>query len=169
MATFPDPDDGRTDPAELFAVYLDFFRATVAEKLAGLGEAALHDSRLPSGWSPLELVNHLAHMERRWLQWGFLGLDVPEPWGDVDADGRWQVPAGATAADLVAGLHAVGAETARIVEAHVLDARGTPGGRFVDREPPTLGRILFHVLQEYARHVGHLDIARELADGAVGE
>jgi len=30
-------------------------------------------------------------------------------------------------------------------------------------------RILFHLLQEYARHVGYLDIARELIDGTKGE
>jgi hypothetical protein len=29
--------------------------------------------------------------------------------------------------------------------------------------------VMLHVLQEYARHVGHLDIVRELADGRVGE
>ncbi|HEY3004544.1 MAG TPA: DUF664 domain-containing protein [Kribbellaceae bacterium] len=29
--------------------------------------------------------------------------------------------------------------------------------------------ILLHVLQEYARHAGHLDIVRELADGRTGE
>jgi Protein of unknown function (DUF664) len=34
---------------------------------------------------------------------------------------------------------------------------------------PTLAWILFHVLQEYARHAGHLDITRELLDGATGE
>jgi hypothetical protein len=28
---------------------------------------------------------------------------------------------------------------------------------------------LFHLLQEYARHVGHLDIVSELARGQVGE
>jgi hypothetical protein len=36
-------------------------------------------------------------------------------------------------------------------------------------EAPSLGRILFHLVQEYARHVGHLDIARELIDGQTGE
>ncbi|GAA2747054.1 hypothetical protein GCM10010440_41320 [Kitasatospora cinereorecta] len=34
--------------------------------------------RLPSGWSPLELVKHLAHMERRRLRWGFLAEQLPE-------------------------------------------------------------------------------------------
>jgi hypothetical protein len=42
------------------------------------------------------------------------------------------------------------------------------GGRFV-ADPPTLGWICFHVLQEYARHVSHLDIAVELAGGPTGE
>jgi Protein of unknown function (DUF664) len=32
-------------------------------------------------------------------------------------------------------------------------------------DPPTLERILFHLLQEYARHLGHLDIVTELATG----
>lgn len=44
------------------------------------------------------------------------------------------------------------------------------GGRFrTAREAPTLGRILFHLLQEYAPHVGQLDVARQLVDGATGE
>jgi hypothetical protein len=44
------------------------------------------------------------------------------------------------------------------------------GGRFATPEQaPSLGRILFHLLQEYARHLGHLDVARELIDGVTGE
>ena len=44
------------------------------------------------------------------------------------------------------------------------------GGRFTDAgQAPPLGRILFHLLQEYARHLGHLDVARELVDGVTGE
>jgi hypothetical protein len=46
---------------------------------------------------------------------------------------------------------------------------GKPGPRWDGAEPATLERILFHLLQEYARHAGHLDIVRELADGRVGE
>ena len=44
------------------------------------------------------------------------------------------------------------------------------GGRFTDPEQaPPPARILFHLLQEYARHVGQLDVARELIDGVTGE
>ena len=42
-----------------------------------------------------------------------------------------------------------------------LDAPASPGGRFAD-DPPTLEWICFHVLAEYARHAGHLDIVVEL-------
>jgi len=37
------------------------------------------------------------------------------------------------------------------------------------RHPPTLERILFHLVQKYARHASHLDIARELIDGRAGD
>jgi hypothetical protein len=49
-----------------------------------------------------------------------------------------------------------------------LTERARLGGRF-SSDPPTLGWILAHLLQEYARHVGHLDVVRELMDGSVGE
>ncbi|WP_279582065.1 mycothiol transferase [Fodinicola feengrottensis] len=56
----------------------------------------------------------------------------------------------------------------------VADARLTDvsqvGGRFkTEADAPTLGRILFHLLQEYARHMGQLDVVRELLDGSTGE
>jgi hypothetical protein len=45
-----------------------------------------------------------------------------------------------------------------------------PGGRFAaPADAPALSWIMVHVLQEYARHVGHLDIVREPLDGVVGE
>ena len=69
-----------------------------------------------------------------------------------------------------AALRAGGERTRVIASAAALSDLGKLGGRFsAENPPPTLAWILHHVLQEYARHVGHLDIARELIDGAVGE
>jgi len=51
--------------------YLDYYRLVITRKLEGLTESELRTSRLPSGWTPLELVKHLAYMEQRWLRWGF--------------------------------------------------------------------------------------------------
>ncbi|GAA4719709.1 DinB family protein [Isoptericola chiayiensis] len=159
------------DPAAQFAAYLDYYRAAVARKLEGLTDAQLTTSVLPSGWTPAELLVHLVHVERRWFVWGFLGEQVDDPWGDHadnDPEGPWQVPDGVTAAALVDALQAGGERTRAVLVGHDLADRAAVGGRFT-ADPPTLLWICFHVLQEYARHTGHLDVARELADGATGE
>ncbi|GAA1731615.1 DinB family protein [Isoptericola hypogeus] len=162
------------DPAAQFVAYLDYYRAAVVRKLEGMTDAQLRTSLLPSGWTPLEMLTHLVHMERRWFVWGFLGEQVADPWGDNETgepEGRWHVTDGVGLDALVEALDAGGMRTREIVAHHDLAERGAVGGRFVagDGTPPTLAWICFHVLQEYARHAGHLDVARELADGATGE
>jgi hypothetical protein len=67
------------------------------------------------------------------------------------------------------GLHDQAARSRAVIEAHALSEVGTPSDRWDGADPPTLERILFHLVQEYARHVGHMDIVRELVDGHVGE
>jgi uncharacterized damage-inducible protein DinB len=167
MTSFPEP--GSTDDLRgLLLDYLDYYRSVVAGKVTGLGPEELRASRVPSGWTPAGLVTHLAFMERRWLQWGFLGEPVPDPRGDSEGEG-WVTPDD-DLATLLRHLEQVGARTRQIVEAHDLTRHATPGGRFpASAEAPQLQWILLHVLQEYARHAGHLDIGRELADGATGE
>ncbi|MFC4149645.1 DinB family protein [Micromonospora mangrovi] len=165
---FPEPGPSSDVPA-LFLTYLDFYRETVADRLAGLTAAEARSIRVPSGWTPVELVKHLTFMERRWLEWGFLAEQVPEPWGDHVA-GRWHVGPDETVADLVTALRAGGTRTREIVASTPLDTPAALGGRFTDEASrPTLAAILFHVLQEYARHAGHLDVVRELIDGRTGE
>jgi uncharacterized damage-inducible protein DinB len=170
-SSLPSPLTASADPAEAFVAYLDFYRGAARDKVTGLDAEALHSSRLPSGWTPVEMISHLLHMERRWLVWGFLGEAVGDPWGDhVDGDPSGPWVADRTIDDLLAALAAGGRRTSEIVSTHVVLDRAATGGRFPAGEvAPTLGAILFHVMQEYARHVGHLDIVRELADGATGE
>lgn len=165
---FPEPTTPHPSRADVLLEYLDFFRATIADRVAGLTDEHARTSLLPSGWSPLELVTHLTHVERRWLVWGFLGEHVPDPWGD-ERDGRWAVVPTAGAADLLAALDRQGARTREIVLTHDLTDRGRPGERWRGGPPATLERVLLHLLQEYARHAGHLDIVCELLDGRTGE
>ena len=106
-------------------------------------------------------------MEQRWFVWGFLAEQVAEPLGD-EVDGVWVVPDGRALDDVIAMLDETGARTRAVLSSYPLDAVASVGGRFSD-DPPTLSWICFHVLQEYARHVGHLDVAVELAGGATGE
>ena len=159
------------DTLELHLQYLDRYREIIEAKLTGLSESDLRSSRLPSGWSPLALLKHLVYMERRWLRWGFAGEQVDHPWGDSsdDPDAPWSIGDDETLDGLLAKLHEGGEFTRRVVTGADLATLGAAGGRFTEDDRPTLNWILFHVLQEYARHAGHLDVARELVDGATGE
>lgn len=164
---FPEPTSPAASRAAVFAWYLDYFRDRVASRLRGLPAAELRRSRLPSGWTPLELVKHLTFMERRWLEWGFEGHAVPDPWGDRK-DERWYVGPDETLDGLLAELDARADYSRRVIASHDLDEVGQPSDRWRGG-PATLERVLFHVMQEYARHLGHLDIVCELAGGPTGE
>jgi uncharacterized damage-inducible protein DinB len=165
---FPEPTDPAPSRAEVFLRYLDCFRSRLVAKLAGLADDDLRGSRLPSGWAPIGLLKHLTYVEMRWLEWGFEGKDVGDPWGD-NRDGDWYVAPDETVEDLVAALQDRAARTRAIVESHDLAEIGQPGERWDGADPASLERVLFHLLQEYARHIGHLDIVTELADGRTGE
>lgn len=138
-------------------------------KLSGLSEDQLRTPVHPLGWSPLGLVQHLGWVERRWMRWGFAAADVLAypPGGD---EAEWSVSAGTPTAEVMAAYREeVSAATSLATAANLTDKAGH-GGRFQSPDQaPSLGRILFHLLQEYARHVGQLDVARELIDGETGE
>lgn len=165
---FPSPTDDQPDLRSTLLGYLDYFRGVVIARVGDLDEATARRSCLPSGWSPLELAHHLAYVEMRWLDWGFEGRTVQDPWGDRYGD-RWRVPDRLDVASTMAILRERARVTRAVVEAHDMDERGAPGERWDGAEPAPLERVLLHLLQEYARHAGHLDIVRELLDGQTGE
>jgi uncharacterized damage-inducible protein DinB len=165
---FPEPTTPAGSRTEVFLRYLAFFRGRLADKLRELPPAELHRSRLASGWTPLELLKHLTYVELRWLDWGFDGRAVGNPWGD-DRDGRWHVEPGETLENLLEDLAARAERSTAIIESHDLSETGKPGERWGGQPPATLERVLFHVLQEYARHLGHLDVVCELAGAGTGE
>ena len=147
---FPEPTAPAADRSEVLVRYLDYFREVLLAKLDGLPDDALRTSRLPSGWAPIE------------------GRAVDDAWGDR-RDDRWYVAADEPTEHVLAALRMRGGRSAAIVAAHDLGEIGQPGERWDGAAPPTLERILLHLLQEYARHVGHLDVVRELVDGVTGE
>jgi uncharacterized damage-inducible protein DinB len=168
IVQFPSATTPIGSRSQVFLTYLDYFRSRLVSKLRKLPEADLRASRLPSGWTPLELLKHLRYMERRWLVWGFEGEAVPDPWAD-EVDGRWTVTDDEDLDSLVAGLGEQAARSRAVIEAHDLAEVGQPGERWAGRPPATLERVLFHMMQEYARHVGHLDVVCELVTGTTGE
>lgn len=165
---FPEPTVPASSRTEVFLRYLDYFRSRVVTKIESLPDDELRRSRLSSGWTPLELLKHLTFVEIRWIGWGFEGRQIADPFGD-SRDGRWHVGDEETREELVAALHAQAARTRAVIETTDLAQPGEPGVPWEGQSPATLERILFHLVQEYARHLGHLDVVAELAGGPVGE
>jgi uncharacterized damage-inducible protein DinB len=165
---FPAPTGPEMAREEVFLTYLDYFRARVIEKVTSLPLDALVVSVVPTDWTALELVKHLTFVEMRWLEWGFEGRLVEEPWGDQVGD-RWCVAPDDTLDSLVEEMQRRGERTSLIVRRHELADVGQPGPRWDGNNPATLERVLFHLLQEYARHLGHLDVYAELVGAQVGE
>lgn len=86
-------------------------------------------------------------------------------WESDDVHAEWRLTEADTPAAVVAAYRA---EWRRSAEALAGLAAGDLTRREV-KEPRTVRWVLTHVVQETSRHVGHLDILRELADGQVGE
>jgi hypothetical protein len=125
-----EPSRDLGDPRELLLGFLDYCRSAITRKIDGLSEEDLRISRLPSGWTPLELLKHLVFMEQRWFRWGFAAEQLPAPWGDQGEDGRWRVDPQDTVGDLVAALHAAGAQTRAIAAESMLSDVAAIGGRY---------------------------------------
>lgn len=179
MARDPgEPAKGAPAGAERWADYLDWVREDMIAAVLSLSPAEQRRVCVPSGWSPLELLNHVLHMEQRWFVWGFLGEAVERPWGDwnvaepwtsddsgeTEASARWEVADDVTADAVATRLRALGGRTRAVLLEHPPATPAAAGGRF-EEDPPTLEWICFHVLAEYARHAGHLDVSVELLHG----
>ncbi len=151
--------------------YLDAQRAIVLAIVAGMNEDALRTPLLPSGWTPLGLVKHLGFAERHWFQRVATGETSELPWPDQPGEEEGRQPfTTALPADVVFGFYRDQCERANtLVAATPLSAPpqrrhpGDPAGEISD-----LRRIILHMIEETARHAGHLDVARELADNHTG-
>jgi uncharacterized damage-inducible protein DinB len=168
---FPEPTIPHESRTEVLTGYIDYFRSRCIEKIAELPSDELRRSRLPSGWTPIELLKHLTYDELRWLEWRFEGRDIANPWGDnrFGANDRWYVADEETLDNLTAALRAQADRSRSIIQANDLEQTGKPGPGWDAPVTATLERVLLHLIQEYARHLGHLDIVAELAGGPVGE
>lgn len=144
---------------------LDFLRATAVNKVAGLTEEqARRTSVSPSTLTPLGVVKHLAGTERFWFSIDFAGADLPWPWPEDDPHGNFPLDDSDTVASVVADyLHECERSRAAIADAALDDHARGEGMTFV------LRYALAHMVEETARHCGHLDLLRERIDGSTGQ
>ena len=152
------------DERTTLAAYLDYHRATLVGKVAGLTDAQAKWSPVPSGTSLFGLVSHLTTVERWWFAKVIAGLDVAFPWREDDPDADFRGPDGATLADVVSAYEAE-CERSRAILADA-DFETVVTG---ERAGRNVRYVVVHMIEETARHNGHADLLRELVDGATGE
>lgn len=148
---------------ELLLSSLHNQREHVLGILEGLPGEAMRRPVLPSGWTCLGLVRHLAiDVERFWFRSVVAGEEIELAFGG----GGWQVGADVPAADVL-GLYRREAELAdSIIAATPLDAAPVNWPDFFGSwRLESLRAIILHVITETATHAGHLDAVRELIDG----
>jgi hypothetical protein len=143
---------------------LDFYRATVVNKVAGLTDSQAFTAAVPpSTLTPATVVKHLAGTERFWFSIDFADLDVTWPWTDDDLHSNFRIEPGDTLAAIVTDYVEECARSRRAIADADLD--DSARGEDMDF---TLRFALLHMVEETARHCGHLDLLREVTDGAVG-
>lgn len=157
---------------EVIASNLDYHRATFLWKCEGLsGEQLRLRPVRSSALTLLGLMRHLQGVERAWFQATLAGT-TPRffPYRTyVTADGgEWYDESDATPAGDVYADYLKACEESRQVFAKVtIDLeRIVANPEFGDTD---VRFILEHVIEEYARHVGHADLLREAIDGVAGE
>jgi uncharacterized damage-inducible protein DinB len=165
--------DDRVDPPfeaderATLTAFLDFLRATLALKCDGLTDDQLREHAVPpSSLSLLGLVRHMAEVERNWFRPVLGGAEVS---GIFSSDLDWEAAFRDVAtADVAEAFQLWRAECdhARelVAAAPSFDVTG-----FRSRGYVSLRWVMTHMIEEYARHLGHADLIRERLDGSTGE
>lgn len=152
---------------ETLRAFLDFHRATLALKCAGLSDEELRrQSSPPSTLSLLGLVRHMAEVERAWFRRVINAEDVPLVWSE---SGDYQEAYDATGASRSEAFEAWQREVehARRIEREA-ESLDVTGHQVRWGEDVSLRLVMLHMMHEYARHNGHADFLREAIDGTVG-
>jgi len=162
MLPMPEPAFVADERTTLEAI-LDEQRALVLWKLDGITEEAASASPVPSGTSVLGVAKHLAWVERDFFVGDVAGQPIDPPWSAADPDADWRIDPGDSVESIREFYAGAVAESQHITAARQLDDVIGAGG-----SERSLRWVLLHMIEETARHLGHMDIVRELVDGTTG-
>ena len=162
----PEADES-WDERSLLLTMLRYTQQTAVEKVSGVSEELARATPLPT--SPrMALANVLNHL--RWVEWSWIHVDILDepdqgPWTDENPDAEFDQGSELPIDEVIRLYEEEAAATREFFAAADLDAL-TARERKV---PVTVRWVLLHLIEETARHNGHLDIMREMADGSVGD
>ena len=171
MSASPQRTDPSTSAGErvMLDQWLDYHRATLLMKCAGLNDEQLRTASCPpSNLTLLGLVRHLTDVERGWFLRGVCGQNLrqipplyysnDDPEGDIE-----QLGSASTREVFDTYDQTVSAIRAAVADVG-LDQTFDNGG-----EPCSVRYVYSHMIEEYARHNGHADLIREAIDGDTGD
>jgi len=154
----------RAPEREMLEGFLDYYRDVVVNKIAGLSREDATRVMTPTGLSALGVIAHLAEVEYGWFDEKFAGHPKrPDPVKHSD----FQLSSNDTVASVVEEYRAACAVARVIASKAALDDMSVHDHRYFGRA--SLRWIYIHMIEETARHAGHLDLIREQIDGKVGD
>jgi uncharacterized protein YndB with AHSA1/START domain/uncharacterized damage-inducible protein DinB len=152
--------------------FLQAQRRSVLAIVEGLDDDHLRQVVVPSGWTPLGIIEHLAHAERLWFQQVLTGRADALPWppGEDDDDSD-PIVTEHPLQEVLAFYRKQCAASDEVLDQTALTASPSgevPSHLVMADDIHTTRDIILHMIEETARHAGHLDLARELIDGRTG-
>lgn len=142
--------------------FLDYYRETIVRKIEGLTEEQARWKPAPTANSLLNIVYHLAGVERGWFQSAIAGLGITR---DRDTEFT-DLPAEITIESAVS-LYRAECDRSNEIARSVGSLDDLCKGEWAAKR--SIRWVVLHMLEETARHAGHADITRELIDGSVDD
>jgi uncharacterized damage-inducible protein DinB len=160
-------------PSEITALveFLDIHRLEFHERVWGLTDEQLRQTAAASDLTLGALIKHMALVEHTWFEHRFLGMEEREPWASApwEDDEDWELTTAANdTGDELFRLYVDACNRCRDVIANAESLNQLSVGTDKTDKPWNLRWIMIHMIEEYARHLGHADIIREAIDGTKG-
>lgn len=160
---------GELGEREALEAFLDDQRDAVVRKASGVSEDDARRRLGPSATSLGGVVKHLRWVELGWFQGGVGQRDDAElptpPWTDDDPDADFRLEPDETLAGLIEGYLHQCRQSRETAARYPIDHTFSDG----HSNRKTLRWVYLHMIEETARHAGHVDILREQIDGTVGD
>ena len=160
----PDPSPAAPERV-ILDEFLNYYRVVFRRKAEGIDDTAARTATCPpSELTIMGLVRHMAEVERSWFRRGIAGENAaPIYYSDDDPDGDLHVGSADTLDEALATWQREVERAEAIFAGVALDDVEQGRDRFSVRW------IMVHMIEEYARHCGHLDLIRQAIDGSTGD
>jgi uncharacterized damage-inducible protein DinB len=156
---------GQADERPLLSGFLDWYRSVIERKVHDLSREDATRVMTPTGLSLLGVVAHLAAAEVGWFTETFAGEPLDPMW---EVHGSFRLRETDNVESVVVEYRNACARSRTIADAaSSLDQLSIVADEL--RGYVSLRWILVHMIEETARHAGHLDLMREQIDGGTGD